>query len=175
MADRSLKEKTFGRRLSAHLQMTAKPISSSNFLFSFVIKCIWLQMKEKMKIRADWFLHRWSSSIRNTSINRGWQRTRTFFPSVDGVLVSTVNDSLCFKERISLWGMHFLLKKIPIQSLASLFSFLLCQWLIRLEFFYRKCLRLTDLLIICLEERWKLICRSIKCFHLILFQTIRRC
>ena len=39
--------------------------------------------------------------------------------------------------------MHFL-KKIPIQSLASLFSFLLCQWLIRLEFFYRKCLRLTS-------------------------------
>ena len=35
-------------------------------------------------------------------------------------------------------------KKIPIQSLASLFSFLLCQWLIRLEFFYRKCLRLTS-------------------------------
>ena len=31
----------------------------------------------------------------------------------------------------------------------------------------------ADLLIICLEERWKLICRSIKCFHLILFQTIR--
>ena len=39
---------------------------------------------------------------------------------------------------------HFLMKKIPIQSLASLFSFLLCQWLIRLEFFYRKCLRLTS-------------------------------
>ena len=29
-------------------------------------------------------------------------------------------------------------KKIPIQSLASLFSFLLCQWLIRLEFFFER-------------------------------------